>query len=206
MGAAACLRRRMKAKLGSAPVPSASRSGKPILAAVVLALTLSGSNLAGQEQPRIAVEVKTVSVLATVRDRHGKIVPDLAKDDFLLVEDGRPQVINYFAREKDLPLRLGLRRVLDQERSASYAFLDNLLRADKDVAAVVNFDRDVTLLQDFTSSRPKLQTALQQLETPRMDTQGGRGPNPRGTGGARRGGGTLLYDAVYLASDELMNN
>ena len=205
----------MKAKLGSAPVPSASRSGKPILAAVVLALTLSGSDLAGQEQPRIAVEVKTVSVLATVRDRHGKIVPDLAKDDFLLVEDGRPQVINYFAREKDLPLRLGLlvdtslsqRRVLDQERSASYAFLDNLLRADKDVAAVVNFDRDVTLLQDFTSSRPKLQTALQQLETPRMDTRGVRGPNPRGTGGGRRGGGrgTLLYDAVYLASDELMN-
>jgi len=203
----------MKAKLGSAPVPSASRSGKPILAAVVLALTLSGSDLPGQEQPRIAVEVKTVSVLATVRDRHGKIVPDLAKDDFLLVEDGRPQVINYFAREKDLPLRLGLlvdtslsqRRVLDQERSASYAFLDNLLRADKDVAAVVNFDRDVTLLQDFTSSRPKLQTALQQLETPRMDTQGVRGPNSRGTGGGRRGGGTLLYDAVYLASDELMN-
>src|SRR6516165_6964403 len=213
MGAAACLRRRMKAKLGSAPVPSASRSGKPILAAVVLALTLSGSNLAGQEQPRIAVEVKTVSVLATVRDRHGKIVPDLAKDDFLLVEDGRPQVINYFAREKDLPLRLGLlvdtslsqRRVLDQERSASYAFLDNLLRADKDVAAVINFDRDVTLLQDFTSSRPRLQTALQQLETPRMDTQSVRGPNPRGIGGGRRGGGTLLYDAVYLASDELMN-
>ena len=189
----------MKAKLGSAPVPSASRSGKPILAAVVLALTLSGSDLPGQEQPRIAVEVKTVSVLATVRDRHGKIVPDLAKDDFLLVEDGRPQVINYFAREKDLPLRLGLlvdtslsqRRVLDQERSASYAFLDNLLRADKDVAAVVNFDRDVTLLQDFTSSRPKLQTALQQLETPRMDTQGVRGPNPRGTGVGRRGGGTF---------------
>ena len=203
----------MKAKLGSAPVPSASRSRKPILAAVVLALTLPGSDLPGQEQPRIAVEVKTVSVLATVRDRHGKIVPDLAKDDFLLDEDGRPQVINYFAREKDLPLRLGLlvdtslsqRRVLDQERGASYAFLDNLLRADKDVAAVVNFDRDVTLLQDFTSSRPKLQAALQQLETPRMDTQGVRGPNPRGTGGGRRGGGTLLYDAVYLASDELMS-
>ena len=203
----------MKAKLGSAPVRSASRSRKPTLAAVVLALTLPGSDLPRQEQPRIAVEVKTVSVLATVRDRHGKIVPDLAKDDFLLDEDGRPQVINYFAREKDLSLRLGLlvdtslsqRRVLDQERSASYAFLDNLLRAAEDVAAVVNFDRDVTLLQDFTSSRPKLQAALQELETPRMNTQGVRGPNPRGTGGGRRGGGTLLYDAVYLASDELMS-
>lgn len=160
----------------------------------------------------------SLSVLATVRDKHGKIVADLAKDDFVLDEDGRPQIINYFAREKDLPLRLGLlvdtslsqRSVLDQERSASYAFLGNLLRADKDVAAVINFDRDVTLLQDFTSSRPKLQAALQQLETPRMDTQGGRETHQRGGGGGsggggRSGGGTLLYDAVYLASDKLMS-
>src|SRR5215468_4044237 len=112
-----------------------------------------------------------------------------------------PRSSTIFAREKDLPLRLGLlvdtslsqRRVLDQERSASYAFLDNLLRADKDVAAVINFDRDVTLLQDFTSSRPKLRAAFQQLETPQMDTQGGRGTHQRGGGGSaggpRRGGG-----------------
>src|SRR5215470_13638695 len=108
MGAAACLRRRMKANWGSGPEPSASRYRKLVLAAVVLALTLPGNDLPGQEQPRIAVEVKTVSVLATVRDRHGKIVPDLTKDDFLLDEDSRPQVINYFACERDLPLRLGL--------------------------------------------------------------------------------------------------
>ena len=207
----------MTFKLGSRPVPGAPRCRKPILAAVILAPALLGSDLLGQQQPKIAVEVKTVSVLATVRDRHGKIVPDLIKDDFLLDEDGRVQTINYFAREKDAPLRLSLlvdtslsqRRVLDQERSASYAFLDNLLRPDKDVAAVINFDRDVTLLQGFTSSRPKLQAAFQQLETPQMDTQGGRGTHQRGgggsAGGGRRGGGTLLYDAVYLASDELMS-
>ena len=204
----------MKPKLVGRSVPRARRSRKPLLAAV---LAFFGGDLLCQEQPKIAVEVKTVSVLATVRDKHGKIAPDLTKDDFVLDEDGRPQVINYFAREKDVPLRLGLlvdtslsqRRVLEQERSASYAFLDNLLRADKDVAAVINFDRDVTLLQDFTSSRPKLQAALQQLETPQMDSQGGRGTHQRGGGGSggggRRGGGTLLYDAVYLASDDLMS-
>ena len=59
-------------------------------------------------QPKIAVEVKTVSVLATVRDKHGKIISNLTKDDFQLDEDGRPQTINYFAHESDLPLRLGL--------------------------------------------------------------------------------------------------
>jgi hypothetical protein len=102
-------------------------------------------------QPKIAVEVKTVSVLATVRDKHGKIISNLTKDDFQLDEDGRPQTVNYFAHESDLPLRLGLlvdtslsqRRLIDQERSASYSFLDHLLRQDKDLAFVIHFDREV---------------------------------------------------------------
>jgi len=176
-------------------------------------------------QPKIAVEVKTVSVLATVRDKHGKTVSTLSKGDFTLTEDGHPQPIDYFARESDLPLRLGLlvdtslsqRRVLEQERSASYSFLDHLLRPDKDQAFVIHFDREVELLQEFTPSRPKLQAALQLLQTPELD--GGRGGGGQGSGGGypgggsgggggrgRRGGaGTLLYDAVYLAGDEIMS-
>jgi VWFA-related protein len=172
-------------------------------------------------QPTIAVEVKTVSVLATVRDKHGKIISNLTKDDFQLDEDGRPQTINYFAHESDLPLRLGLlvdtslsqRRVLDQERSASYSFFDKLLRQDKDLAFVIHFDREVELLQDFTPSRPQLQAALQKLSTPQFDgggsNGGGGGGNGGGGGGGRgrgsHGGGTLLYDAIFLASDELMS-
>jgi VWFA-related protein len=169
-------------------------------------------------QPKIAVEVKTVSVLATVRDKHGKIISNLAKDDFQLDEDGRPQTINYFAHESDLPLRLGLlvdtslsqRKVLDQERSASYSFLDHLLRQDKDLAFVIHFDREVELLEDFTPSRPKLQAALQKLSTPQYDGGAGStsGSGNGGGGGGRgshHGGGTLLYDAIFLASDELMS-
>jgi VWFA-related protein len=169
-------------------------------------------------QPKIAVEVKTVSVLATVRDKHGKIISNLSKDDFQLDEDGRPQIINYFAHESDLPLRLGLlvdtslsqRRVLDQERSASYSFLDKLLRQDKDLAFVIHFDREVELLQDFTPSRPQLQAALQKLSTPQFDGGSTNGGGNGGGGGGGRGrgshgGGTLLYDAVFLASDELMS-
>lgn len=185
----------------------------------------------GQQEthPKIAVQVNTVSVLATVRDKHGKISSNLTKDDFMLEEDGRPQVINYFARENDLALRLGLlvdtslsqRNVLEQERSASYSFLDHLLREDKDLAFVIHFDREVELLQDFTPSRPKLQAALQSLQTPQVEggrgsggssgggtaggSNGGGGPNGGGRGSGHRGGGTLLYDAIYLASNELMS-
>jgi VWFA-related protein len=170
------------------------------------------------QQPKIAVEVKTVSVLATVRDKHGKIIPNLTKDDFQLDEDGRPQTINYFAHESAMPLRLGLlvdtslsqRRVLDQERSASYSFLDKLLRQDKDLAFVIHFDHEVELLEDFTPSRPKLQAALQKLSTPQYDggagsTSGGGNGGGGGGRGSHHGGGTLLYDAIFLASDELMS-
>jgi VWFA-related protein len=186
--------------------------------------------LQASPQPKIAVEVKTVSVLATVRDKHGKTISNLTKDDFSLTEDGHSQPIDYFARESDLPLRLGLlvdtslsqRRVLEQERSASYSFLDHLLRPDKDQAFVIHFDREVELLQEFTPSRPKLQAALQLLQTPEFD--GGRGSGGGGQGqgsgggypgggsggggggrGRRGGAGTLLYDAVYLAGDEIMS-
>jgi VWFA-related protein len=177
-----------------------------------------------QPPPTISVNVKVVNVLATVRNKHGDIVSNLTKDDFVLEEDGRPQTVGYFARETDLPLTLGLlvdtsmsqRRVLDQERTASSTFLDQVMRVNKDVAFVIHFDREVELLQDLTSSRQKLQSALALLQTPqlqRADREGG-GNSPGGDspdsnpGSGRRGGGggggTLLYDAVYLASNELM--
>ncbi len=179
--------------------------------------------------PKIAIQVKAVNVQATVRDKHGKIIPNLTKEDFTVAEDGRPQTINYFVKEGDVPLRLGLlvdtslsqRRVLDQERSASYSFLDQLLRQDKDLAFVIHFDRDVELLQDFTASRPKLQAALQSLQTPQYDSSSGSGSGGGGSQGGGGGsggnggyggghgghshGGTALYDAIFLAADELMS-
>src|SRR5581483_10541703 len=91
-------------------------------------------------QEKITTDVNVVSVFATVRNKQGQIVRDLNKDDFLLDEDGHPQTIAYFSRESDLPLTLGLvvdtspsqRRVLEQERGASYKFFDQVLREDKD--------------------------------------------------------------------------
>ena len=177
----------------------------------------------GQQLPTIAKEVNVVNVLASVRDKHGQIIRNLTKDDFVLEEDGRPQTIRYFSRETDLPLTLGLlvdtslsqRRVLDQERSASATFLDQVLRVGKDVAFVIHFDRQVELLQDITSDRQKLQAALSEIGTPELaradpSDPPGSSTGPSAGGPHRRGGfgggGTLLYDAVYLASNEMMKN
>jgi len=164
-----------------------------------------------QQEPSVSVQVKVVNVLATVRDKHGQIARNLTKDDFTLEEDGRPQTIAYFAKEDDLPLKVGLlvdtslsqRRVLDQERSASHTFLDQMLRPEKDMAFIIHFDQEVELLQDFTSSRDKLYNALGLLETTQYAADNG-GNSPDSSGRHHHGGGTQLYDAVYLASDELM--
>ncbi len=194
------------------------------IALLIVVAPFSEGLLRGQQQPepKIAVEVKVVNVLATVRDKHGKIVPDLNKDDFAIAEDGHPQTITYFLKETDLPLTLGLlvdtslsqRRVLGQERTASHSFLDDMLRPEKDKAFVIHFDHEVELLQDLTSSRDELEKSLDLLETPEMNQQGGgsRGGGGRGGGGSGGGGsrqhfggaGTLLYDAVFLASDEVI--
>ena len=177
-----------------------------------LSLLLQSWSMRSQQQPTIAVDVRVVNVFATVRDKHGAIVPNLTKDDFTLEEDGRPQTIRYFTRETDLPLTLGLlvdtsmsqRRVLDQERSASSTFLDQVLRPNKDLAFVIHFDREVELLQDLTSSRQKLLSALELLQTPQFTRNVGSNSPTSSPGSYHRGGGTLLYDAVYLASNEMM--
>jgi VWFA-related protein len=171
---------------------------------------------ASGQDTTFSTDVKVVNVFATVRDKQGQIVRNLTKDDFALDEDTHPQTIRYFSQEINLPLTLGLlidtsasqRRVLEKERTASYTFLERVLREDKDQAFVIHFDREVELLQDLTSSRKKLEAALGTVDAPSQGQRGGGG-YPSGSGGSggsggRRGGGTMLYDSVLLASDELM--
>ena len=162
------------------------------------------------QTPTFSSDVKVVNVLATVRDKKGQIVNNLTKDDFKLEQDGHPQTIHYFAKDTDLPLTLGLlvdtsmsqRRLLDQERIASYGFLNDLMRVDKDKAFVIHFDWDIELLQDLTTSHQKLEAALEKLDTPQFNQASGGGGGSGG--GGHRSGGTTLYDAIFLASDELM--
>jgi VWFA-related protein len=184
-----------------------------------LALLPAARLLGGQQaNTTFSADVKVVNLLAAVRDKQGQIVRDLTKEDFLLDEDGHPQVISYFSRETDLPLTLGLlvdtsgseRREIPEERRASIRFFEQVMRPDKDQAFVIHFDFEVELLEDLTNSREKLEKALNQLDTPQLQRQQGGGyPGggyPRGgqRGGRGRGGGTALYDAVFLAGDELM--
>jgi len=170
--------------------------------------------LARAQDPKYSTSVNVVNVLATVRDSKGKIVHDLAQDDFTIQEDGRPQSIRYFSQQSDLPLILGLlldtsgsqARVLDRERNASFEFFEHILREDKDRAFLIHFDREVELLQDLTSSRKDLEAALRDVERPQLNrrSSGNGTPQGRRQGRGGFGGGTALYDAVFLAADEIL--
>jgi VWFA-related protein len=188
---------------------------------------LSGQQLP-DAAPKYSADAKLVNVFATVRNRSGKIIKGLTKDDFLLDEEGRTQTIKFFSQESSLPLYLGLmvdtsgsqRRALGDERAAGIKFFDQILRPDRDLAFVLHFDSETELLQDFTASRANLEKALDLLQVadPGQQQQQGGGPPQRGggyPGGGRRypqgrgrggrNGGTRMYDAVLLASEDLMS-
>lgn len=169
-----------------------------------LALTVTAAAHAQQTgTPAFKAEVNVVNLFATARGPNGAFVRDLEREDFLLLENGRPQRIQYFSRETNLPLILGLlidtsmsqERVLDAERGACFRFLDRVLRERQDQVFVMQFDMGVFLMQGLTNSRKYLDDALSLVATP---TRAQRSlPTTRGT---------LLYDAVAKACrDELTN-
>ena len=155
--------------------------------------------------PSIKVNVDVVSLLASVRDKKGTLVPNLEKTDFTILEDGKPQEIKYFTRETDLPLTIGLlidvsrsqANLLDTERSAASQFFRSVLQK-KDEAFLISFGEECELLQDYTGSAQLLNRGLNGLQV--SSGVGGFGPGRVPTMGDPRG--TVLYDAVYLAAGE----
>ena len=161
------------------------------------------------------VSVSLVDVFFTVKDKQGNLVPHLTRDDCTISEDKAPQTLKSFVAETQQPITLGIlldtsgsqQRVLPLEQDVGSQFLSRVLR-QKDEAFLLSFDVDVDLLQDYTNSPRLLARAMGKAE---INTAGGNGA--AGIPGAGGGTvptygtpkGTLLYDAVYLASNEKMN-
>ena len=177
------------------PLPSQSQAPSPATAPVTT----------------IPVDVKVVTLPVTVRDKKGKIVRDMTKDDFELEEDSKPQTIRYFSQETNLPLTVGLlvdtsmseRDNIDRERSASRSFLDQMINRPVDRAFVIHFDREIELLQDLTSDHAKLEKAVGLIETQPSVESVPTGDQGSGSHRGGHGAGTKLYDAIFLACDEI---
>jgi VWFA-related protein len=161
---------------------AAQNSGKPAAA--------DGTKQASSpEQIHVVSNLK--NVLFSVTDKKHHLVIDLTKNDFRVFEDEKLQKIQFFSRESNLPLRIGIlidtsnsiRERLHFEQEAAIDFLQETLRPDKDQAFIVGFDVEPQLVQDYTDNLDKLATAIRSLQA---------------------GGGTGLYDAIYYACKQKM--
>ncbi|MDR3698105.1 MAG: VWA domain-containing protein [Candidatus Sulfopaludibacter sp.] len=158
-----------------------------LLAVAVLAQQQQQTVPVQSDDPtRISVDVTRVNLLFTVMDRKGRFVTDLTKNDFEIIENKRPQVIQDFSAETNLPLRLGIlidtsnsiRERFRFEQEAASEFIRSVMRSRQDKAMVVSFDTSAELVSDLVDNPEKLETVIHDL---------------------RPGGGTSLYDAIFFA-------
>lgn len=147
------------------------------------------------DSPTFRAEVEVVNILCTVR-KGNRYITDLTKENFEVFEDGVKQEIQYFgleAGEDAQPLNVVLlidtsgsvKDKLFFEQEAANVFLQETLRKNKDLAAVVQFDSEINLAQDFTYDLRLLENSIEDI---------------------RAGGATKLYDAIFLAVDELLRH
>lgn len=167
------------------------------------------------QTPTFRKNVNLVNVFFTVKDKHGALAPNLSQDQFMLSEESKPQTIKYFAAESNQPLTLGIlidssgsmQNMLAEEKIVAGDFLRQVI-TDKDMAFVISFDISVDLLQDLTNDVRLLRTGLEKARINVGSGGGGTGIPGIGQGPlppSSRPKGTLLYDGVYLASDDVLS-
>src|ERR1700722_2063475 len=164
---------------------------KNVVAIFALVLTLAAQS---NDQSRFSADVTRVNLLFTVSDRKGRFVNDLLKDDFEILEGKKPQTIVEFTSETNLPLRLAIlidtsnsiRERFKFQQEAATDFINAVIRPRQDKVTIVSFDMSAELVADMTDDTEKLANAIREL---------------------RPGGGTALYDAIFLACrDKLMQD
>jgi Ca-activated chloride channel family protein len=170
--------------------PWASGGSSPAKPASTDSSKNSGSASTDQNpETTLKVDVKLVNVFVTVTDEHGAPVAGLQKENFNLLEDGKPQTISVFDKESAMPLSIVLdidtslstRKDLPLELSSARRFAHAILRP-VDALSLYGFSEVVSEVVPFTSD----------LKT--ID---------RGVDRVRPGAATALYDALYLGAQAL---
>jgi hypothetical protein len=156
--------------------------------------------------------VPQILLAVTVREKkHGQLITDLTKKDFQLSVDHKPLAIQSFEPASSLPLTIGLLVdtsggqlvALADERAAAGRFLDHMLTVPNEHSFVIQFAHEVDLLADVSANKNTLHSALDQLGRPQSHDTTADEDNT-GEHHFHVGGSDNLYDAIYLASDQMM--
>src|SRR5262245_19876708 len=153
---------------------------------VILALFLTVT-VAAQQQPTFRAGTQIVSIFATVTDAQKRLVPNLVKEDFEVLDNEKPQSLVVFDNEIQpitvvvmLDTSGSMTASISLLKSAAEQFLLRLLPADK--GRVGAFNDKIEISSRFTNNRDELVADVKELDY---------------------GNGTRLWDAVATALDEL---
>lgn len=165
----------------------------------------------------IKVETNLTNIFFTAADKNKRFISNLKVEDIRVFEDGQPQEIFTFQQNIELPLSIAIlidtsiseERTLPDEKVAAQAFLESVMRPNKDEAAVISFTGDTTLEQGFTGSIERLRRAIDRVEfVPPSGYIGGgvvvNGTPPISGTNQSLAGSTAVWDAVWATSEELM--
>ena len=165
----------------------------------------------------VRVETNLTSIFFTAADSSKRFINNLKKEDVRILEDGQPQEIFTFQQNLDLPLSIAIlidtsrseERTLPDEKAAARAFVEAVMRPDKDEAAIVSFTGEVTLEQGFTGNLDRVRRAIDRVEfTPPSGYIGGGvvvGTPPISDTNQMLVSSTAIWDAVWASSNELMS-
>jgi len=166
----------------------------------------------------VRVETNLTNVFFTAADKQKRFISNIKREDVRLLEDGVPQEIFTFQSNVDLPLSLAIlidtsgseERTLPEEKAAARSFLESVMRANKDEAAVVSFTGEVTLEQGLTGNIGRLRRAIDRVEFVAPSGYVGGGVVVGGTppiSGTQQtlAGGTAIWDAIWATSNELLS-
>jgi Ca-activated chloride channel family protein len=179
------------------------------IALPLLLATLVGAkqNPVQQKRPQqdegdtLRLKTELVNVFFSAYDRNNRVVSDIRREEVLVLEDGRPQPIFTFKREADLPINIVLlidlsgsqEYTFPQEKMAASEFLRSVIRPGKDSASIMTFREEVELVQGLTRNIDTLNRSLEGIDLSR-----------RFGASAARNQATALYDAIYIAVDEVL--
>ena len=165
----------------------------------------------------IKVETNLTNIFFTAADKNKRFITNLKAEDIRVLEDGQPQEVFTFQQNIETPLSIAIlidtsiseQFTLPQEKAAAQAFLESVMRPNKDEAAVVSFTGDTTLEQGFTGNIERLRRAIDRVEfVPPSGYVGGgvivNGTPPISGTNQSLAGSTAVWDAVWATSEELL--
>jgi VWFA-related protein len=166
----------------------------------------------------VRVETNLTSIFFTAADSSKRFINNLTKEDIRILEDGQPQEIFTFQQNLELPLSIAIlidtsrseERTLPDEKAAARAFVEAVMRPDRDEAAIVSFTGEVTLEQGFTGNVDRLRRAIDRVEfIPPSGYIGGGvvvgGTPPISDTNQMLAGSTAIWDAVWASSNDLLS-